>query len=90
MSKKIEKLNKELEDLETSIEEGTFSVVTATGKPKSPNLLRSEIRAFLAATGMGPTKFCSEIGVNSNSYGKFMKEYKEGTYKNQWSAVENG
>eukprot|EP01035_Chromulina_nebulosa_P036953 gene36953-49855_t len=82
MSKKLEELNRQLEELES----GNYTPASKSGKQKSPNEIRSEIRKYLASSGSTQTKFLHEIGVNSNSYGKFM----QGAYKNAWSAVENG
>lgn len=82
MSKKLEEMNRQLEELES----GDYTPASKSGKQKSPNEIRSEIRKYLASSGSTQTKFLQEIGVNSNSYGKFM----QGAYKNAWSAVENG
>lgn len=54
-------------------------------KAPTPNTLRGQIRKFLAATGCKITAFQKIIGVNSNSYNKYMN----GKYKDQWSATAN-
>ena len=54
-------------------------------KMASPNVLRGQIRKFLASTGCKITAFQKIIGVNGNSYNKFMN----GKYKDQWSATAN-
>ena len=86
MSKKLEDMKKQLELLDVAIDCGNYAPTSKSGKQKSPNEIRSEIRKYLATSGSTQTKFLDQIGVNSNSYGKFMK----GAYKNAWSALENG
>jgi len=54
-------------------------------KMPSPNVLKGQIRKFLASSGCKITAFQKIIGVNSNSYNKFMN----GKYKDQWSATAN-
>lgn len=55
-------------------------------KRLSPQALRGKIRKFLETYNVTATSFQKVIGVNSNSYGKFMT-YK---YKDASSAMENG
>ena len=62
---------------------------TAGGKQISPNRLRGQITRYIAASVPkgGKTAWVhSELGVNGNSFNKFMK----GAYKDQWSACQNG
>ena len=58
------------------------------GVPRSlsPNKLRAQINKLLQDTTIKITEFQKIIGVNANSYGKFMN----GKYKDQWSATQNG
>ena len=83
---KLLKLKAELEKLESSIDEGEFVPGKEGCKQKSPNQIRSEIRNFMAENGMNQTRFLEKIGVNANSFNKFMN----GVYKDQWSACQNG
>jgi hypothetical protein len=52
----------------------------------NPTTLRTKIRKFLAEFDVSVTSFQALLGVNSNSFGKFMA----GHYKNKWRAMENG
>ena len=52
----------------------------------SPAVLRNQIRKFLEGTGVTQASFLAVIGVNANSFGKFMG----GAYKDKWSATMNG
>lgn len=82
----VEELEKQLEDLRNSILAGTFDCKNAAGKPITPNQVRQDIRKYLDDSGSTQSKFLSDIGVNSNSYGKFMN----GTYQDPWTACQNG
>lgn len=55
-------------------------------KPTNPTILRTKIRKFLAEFDVTTTSFQNLLGVNSNSFGKFMA----GEYKNKWRSTENG
>lgn len=83
---RLEELQKELEDLEYRVKSGGYQAVNEAGKPITPGQVRSEIRQYLLESGSTQSKFLSDIGVNSNSYGKFMN----GTYKDPWAACQNG
>ncbi|GKY92535.1 hypothetical protein MPSEU_000223800 [Mayamaea pseudoterrestris] len=61
--------------------------VNKNGTQRSPNQIRNEFQRYLDKCGMTQTTILSRIGVNSNSFRKFMNPK---TYKNPWSAVENG
>ena len=52
----------------------------------TPNRLRAQVNKLLQDTNIKITEFQKIIGVNANSYGKFM----HGKYKDQWSATQNG
>ena len=78
MSKKLEDLKKQLELLDAAIDSGKYAPTSKSGKQKSPNEIRTEIRKYLASSGSTQTKFLGQIRINSNSYGKFMKK---GNYK---------
>ena len=57
------------------------------GNPKTPNVIRNDIRKFLQEEWTSTkTAFLREIGVNANSFNKYMS----GNYKNKWSATSNG
>lgn len=45
-----------------------------------------EIRRFLAESPMNQTAWLQSIGINNNSFNRFMT----GKYKDQWSACDNG
>ena len=62
---------------------------TASGKQVSPNRLRGQITRYIASSVEkgGKTRWIRDVlGVNGNSFNKFMK----GNYKDQWSACQNG
>jgi len=83
----MEKLLKQKEDLEDEIASGDWIPRSGpSGKQKSPNVIRSGIRKYLAEKGITQTEFLSRIGVNSNSYNRFMTQ----KYKDEWSATDNG
>ena len=52
----------------------------------TPAKLRSKINKLLSSTDIKIGEFQKMIGVNANSYGKFM----HGKYKDPWSATQNG
>ena len=84
---RLEKLQKQLAELNELIEGGEGYIPrTASGKQRSPNQIRSEIRAYLQESQVPKTKFFKELGVNSKTHSTFMA----GAYKDQWSAVQNG
>lgn len=56
------------------------------GTRVTPARLRSQINKLLQDTNIKITEFQKIIGVNANSYGKFM----HGKYKDAWSATQNG
>lgn len=60
---------------------------SSSGKQKSPNTIRNELQKYIDASPETQTKIVQRMGVNSNSFRKFMNPK---TYKDQWSAVQNG
>lgn len=68
-------------------EEDDFVPRTASGKQKSPNQIRGELQRYIDASSETQTAIIGHLGVNNNSFRKFMNPK---TYKNQWSAVQNG
>ena len=52
----------------------------------SPNQLKAKIRKLLSSTDIKIGEFQRILGVNANSYLKFMN----GKYKDQWNATLNG
>ncbi|KAL3770429.1 hypothetical protein ACHAWO_009509 [Cyclotella atomus] len=61
------------------------------GQQKSPNKIRGELQRYIDACkadgSMTQTQIIDKMGVNSNSFRKFMNPK---TYKDQWSATQNG
>jgi hypothetical protein len=58
-----------------------------SGKQRTPNMIRNELQRFLDQSNETQTAILERMGVNSNSFRRFMNPK---TYKNQWSAVDNG
>lgn len=58
----------------------------ANGKQKTPNSIRSDLAAFMDANKFSRSKVISALGVNPNSFRKFMQH----KYADQWRATENG
>lgn len=56
------------------------------GTRVTPARLRAQVHKLLESTDIKITEFQKIIGVNANSYGKFM----HGKYKDAWSATQNG
>tara|TARA_B110000305_G_scaffold236194_1_gene297132 strand:- start:16 stop:1077 length:1062 start_codon:yes stop_codon:yes gene_type:complete len=54
-------------------------------KRLSPQALRTKIRKFIETYNVTASSFQKVIGVNANSYGKFMT----GKYKDPWAATQN-
>lgn len=61
--------------------------VVSSGKQKSPNQIRCELQRYMDALNETQTAIIGYLGVNSNSYRKFMNPK---TYKDQLSAAQNG
>lgn len=66
-------------------EEDYYELMHVARRRWTPNQLRGRIRKLLQQTDIKITEFQRMLGVNSNSYNKFMN----GKYKHQWSAAEN-
>lgn len=78
-----------LEDEEEEVmpwEEYDFIPTTASGKQKTPNMIRNELQRYIDTSGRTQKDILEEMGVNSNSFRRFMNPK---TYKNSWSAIEN-
>jgi hypothetical protein len=64
---------------------------TKAGKQKSPNVIRGELQRYIdkckADGTMTQTKIIEKMGVNNNTYRRFMDPK---TYKDQWSGLQNG
>jgi len=58
---------------------------TRGARPTNPTTLRKKMQKFLAEFDVAVTSFQTLLGVNSNSYGKFMA----GNYKDKWRAMDN-
>ena len=69
-------------------EDSDWIPVLKSGKQRSPNMIRNELQRYLDKTaGLTQTALCRELGVNGNSFSKFMNPK---TYKDPWSACQNG
>lgn len=68
-------------------DEPDFVPRTSSGKQKSPNMIRSELQKYIDSSTETQTAIIDRMGVNSNSFRRFMNPK---TYKNQWSATDNG
>jgi len=68
-----------------------FKPMTKSGKQKSPNMIRNELQKYIDACKANgtstQTKIIERMGVNNNSFRRFMNPK---TYKDQWSATNNG
>ena len=56
----------------------------------TPARLRTKIVKLLASTDIKIGEFQRMLGVNANSYGKFMQTGTNSKYKDPWSATQNG
>lgn len=77
----------EEDDMPMPWEEDDFVPRTASGKQKSPNMIRSELQRYIDASSETKTAIAERMGVSYNSFSKFMNPK---AYKDQWSAVQNG
>eukprot|EP00985_Skeletonema_marinoi_P032278 scaffold39087_cov174-Skeletonema_marinoi.AAC.5 len=72
-------------------EEDGWVPLTKSGKQKSPNQIRNELQRYIdqcKANGTSnQTRIIEQMGVNPNSFRKFMDP---STYVNQWNATTNG
>ena len=69
-------------------DEEDFVPSTSTGKQKSPNQIRNEIQRYIDASSESQTCIVKDrLGLSYSSFSKFMNPK---TYKNQWSAIQNG
>ena len=75
------------EDVCMPWEEENWVPTTASGKQKTPNQIRNEFQRYLDSCGRTQGSVLEEIRINNNSFRKFMNPK---TYKNQWSAAQNG
>lgn len=57
------------------------------GKTKDSLQIRGELQRYIDHSPETQTAIIGQLGVNNNSFRKFMNPK---TYKNQWSAVQNG
>jgi len=60
---------------------------TKSGKQRTPNMIRNELQKYIDASTETQTAIVAKMGVHSNSFRNFMDP---GSYKNQWSALQNG
>ena len=74
------------DDLKPWEEDGWFPR-TASGKQKSPNVIRGELQRYIDSSPLTQTAIIQKMGVNNNSFRRFMDPK---TYKDQWSACQNG
>lgn len=65
--------------------------LTKSGKQKSPSQIRNELQRYIDQCKVdgtsNQTRIIEQMGVNSNSFRKFMDP---STYRNQWNAIQNG
>lgn len=80
-----EEMNVEGSPSDDEEEEDYYELMDVARRRWTPNQLRARIRKLLQHTDIKITEFQRMLGVNSNSYNKFMN----GKYKHQWSAAEN-
>ena len=60
----------------------------SNGKQRSPNMIRNELQRYMDKTpGLTAAAMQRTLSVSANSYGKFMNPK---TYKDPWSAIQNG
>lgn len=82
----MEKLKKELADLESRIREGEFSPVYGPKhRMRSPNQIRAAVRKYQAENTITQLELAHRIGVLPGSFSKFMTQH----YMNEWSALDN-
>eukprot|EP00555_Chaetoceros_dichaeta_P008245 CAMPEP_0198274036 /NCGR_PEP_ID=MMETSP1447-20131203/58901_1 /TAXON_ID=420782 /ORGANISM="Chaetoceros dichaeta, Strain CCMP1751" /LENGTH=263 /DNA_ID=CAMNT_0043967985 /DNA_START=11 /DNA_END=799 /DNA_ORIENTATION=- len=68
-------------------EEDNWVPTTKSGKQKSPNVIRGEFQKHIDSVNETQTAIIGKLGINNNSFRKFMNPK---TYKDQWSATQNG
>jgi hypothetical protein len=68
-------------------EQEDFVPRTSSGKQKSPNVIRNELQRYIDASSETQTAIVDSMGINNNSFRNFMNPK---TYKDQWSATQNG
>jgi len=64
-----------------------FVPLMPSGKQRSPNMIRAELQKYIDSSTETQTAIVQRMGVNNNSFRRFMNPK---TYKNQWSATDNG
>ena len=83
--------DKEDDNEEKPWEEEGWVPRTKSGKQKTPNVIRGELQRYIdkckAEKSKTQTMIIEEMGVNNNTFRRFMNPK---TYKNQWSACQNG
>ena len=72
-------------DMEDAWDDFTSQPLTIT-----PARLRAKINKLLTSTDIKIGEFQKMLGVNANSYGKFMQTGTNSKYKDPWSATQNG
>jgi hypothetical protein len=82
-----DKIDQAMQDFEDEMDGGDWKPTYGPSKKqKTPNMIRAAIRKYISDNNINQTEFLRRIGVNSNSFGKFMTM----KYKDEWSAVQNG
>jgi len=61
--------------------------MTNSGKQRTPNMIRNELQRYIDTNNTTQSSVIQQLGVNNNSFRKFMNPK---TYKDPWSAVQNG
>lgn len=67
-------------------EDGWVPTMT-NGKQKTPNRIRGELQRYIDESSETQTAIINRMRVNGNTFRRFMNSK---TYKDQWSAVQNG
>jgi len=79
------------EDEDPYWEDPEWIPVAKSGKQRTPNQIRSELSKYIDArkrdSGVTQGSILEEMGVNSNSFRRFMNPRN---YRDPWSACENG
>ena len=76
------------EDIDTYWEDEDWVPQTKSGKQRTPNMIRNELQKYIDNSSQTQTFIVeNKLHVNYNSFRKFMNPK---TYKDQWSAIQNG
>ena len=68
-------------------QEDGWRPLNKSGTQRSPNQIRAELQKYIDNSSQTQTAITNHMGINNNSFRKFMNPK---TYKDQWSATQNG